>query len=118
MYRSRYFKDATFAALAHVEPVVQKHGLTLLETAFRWCRHHSALKMGPEGGNDGLIIGVSSKAQLEQNLKDIEKGPLPEEVVAALDEAWKIAKRDTPNYWHLELKYGYDPGQVLFGKDA
>lgn len=115
MYRNRYFKNATFAALAHIEPVVEKHNLTMLETALRWCRHHSALKMAPEG-NDGIIIGVSSQQQLEGNLKDIEKGPLPQEVVEALDEAWKIAKRDTPNYWHLDLKYGYDPQPVLFGK--
>lgn len=113
MYRKRYFHNATFAALAHIEPVVEKHNLTLIETALRWCRHHSALNMGDEG-NDGIIIGVSSQKQLESNLKDIEKGPLPEEVVEALDEAWKIAKRDTPNYWHLELKYGYDTREALF----
>lgn len=43
LYRDRYFKDATFDALRLVEPVVQKHGLTLIETALRWCVHHSKL---------------------------------------------------------------------------
>jgi aflatoxin B1 aldehyde reductase len=35
-------------------------------------------------GNDGVIIGVSSLDQLDQNLKACEKSPLPEEVVQAL----------------------------------
>ena len=113
-YRERYFKDATFDALRIIEPVVQEHGLTLIETAFRWLVHHSALNI-KEGGGDGIIIGISSQAQLEQNLKDIEKeGPLPEEVVKALDEAWMVCKATTANYWHLDLKYGYDTKEALF----
>jgi aflatoxin B1 aldehyde reductase len=53
--------------------------------------------------------------QLDQNLKDIEAGPLPEEVVQALDKAWNISKVDQPNYWHLDLKYTYDTRKALFG---
>jgi aflatoxin B1 aldehyde reductase len=112
MYRKRYFKDATFEALAVIEPVVAKHNLTLLETAFRWVIHHSQLNI-KDGGNDGIIIGVSSEAQLEGNLKDVEKGPLPQEVLEALDEAWKIAQPTTANYWHLDLKYTYDVREAL-----
>lgn len=113
VYRKRYFKDATFEALRLIEPVVQKHNLTLLETALRWCVHHSALNM-QNGGRDGVIIGVSSFSQLESNLRDLEKGPLPEEVVKALDEAWLVTKPTTPNYWHLDLKYTYDTREALF----
>lgn len=107
MYRKRYFKDANFEALSVIEPVVEKHGLTLVETALRWVRYHSALEVD-NGGRDGLIIGVSSFSQLESNLRDLQKGPLPEEVVEALDKAWLIAKPYSPNYWHLDLKYTYD----------
>lgn len=113
MYRQRYFKDATFEALRLIEPVAQKHNLTMLEIALRWCTHHSALKM-QNGGTDGVIIGVSSFAQLESNLKDLEKGPLPEEVVKTLDDAWLTTKPTTPNYWHLDLKYTYDTQGALF----
>jgi aflatoxin B1 aldehyde reductase len=115
-YRKRYFQDATFDALRLIEPVVQKHNLTLLETGFRWVVHHSQLKVGGidgSGGNDGLIIGVSSLKQLESNLKDIEKGPLPEEVVKVLDEAWLVTKPTAANYWHLDLKYTYDTAKAL-----
>lgn len=113
-YRDRYFKDATFEALRIIEPVVEKHGLTLLETAFRWLTHHSGLNI-KDGGNDGIIIGVSSEEQLKDNLKNLEKGPLPEDVIAALDEAWAIAKPSTANYWHLDLEYKYDTRKALFG---
>lgn len=112
MYRQRYFKDATFDALRIIEPVVEKHNLTMLETAFRWIIHHSALNI--LDGNDGIIIGVSSEEQLQSNLENIEKGPLPEEVVKALDEAWLVAKPTTANYWHLDLKYTYDTRKALF----
>ncbi|KAL4869778.1 hypothetical protein BDV12DRAFT_72308 [Aspergillus spectabilis] len=112
MYRKRYFRDATFEALAVIEPVVQKHGLTLPETAFRWIHHHSGLNI--KNGRDGIIIGVSNFAQLESNLSNVQKGPLPEEVVEALDKAWLITKPTTPNYWHLDLKYTYDTQEALF----
>ncbi|PGH14597.1 hypothetical protein AJ79_02932 [Helicocarpus griseus UAMH5409] len=115
-YRKRYFKDATFDALRIIEPVVQKHNLTLIETALRWLHHHSALKIEDRGRTrDGIIIGVSSFAQLQQNLADVEKGPLPEDVVKALDEAWLVAKPTTADYWHLDLKYTYDTTKELFG---
>jgi len=107
MYRKRYFKDATFDALRLIEETSKKHNLTMLEMALRWCVHHSALEM-KDGGRDGVIIGVSSFEQLESNLTDLEKGPLPDEVVKALDEAWQICKATTSQYWHLDLKYTYD----------
>ena len=116
-YRNRYFKDATFEALRIIEPVVQEHGLTMLETAFRWLTHHSQLNI-KEGGRDGIIVGVSSEQQLVHNLMDLEKGPLPEEVVKALDEAWMVCKATTANYWHLELKYTYDTKEALFGSQG
>lgn len=115
-YRARYFRDGTFEALKIVEDAASKANLTLLEIALRWCVHHSKLKLADQGGNDGIIIGVSSFEQLEGNLRDLEKGPLPEEVVQALDEAWLVAKPNTPNYWHLDLKYGYDTVVATSGK--
>ncbi|RDW71606.1 hypothetical protein BP6252_08169 [Coleophoma cylindrospora] len=112
-YRKRYFRDSTFEALNVVEPVAAKHGLTLVEVALRWLVNHSALDI--KSGNDGIIIGVSSLEQLHQNLEGCESGPLPEEVVKALDEAWLVAAAETPNYWHLDLKYTYDTRKALFG---
>ena len=99
MYRDRYFKDSTFEALSMIEPMAQKHNLTLLEIALRWCIHHSKLQI-KGGGHDGVIIGVSSLKQLESNLSDLEKGPLPEDVVSTLDDIWKnVTKGTSDTYW-------------------
>ncbi|KAH8698519.1 putative aflatoxin B1-aldehyde reductase GliO-like protein [Talaromyces proteolyticus] len=113
-YRDRYFKDETFKALQIVEKAAVKNNLTLLEIALRWTVHHSALKI--KDGNDGVIIGVSSFDQLKSNLADLEKGPLPQDVVDALDEAWLVSKATTANYWHLDLKYTYNTQAALFKK--
>jgi aflatoxin B1 aldehyde reductase len=115
-YRKRYFKDSTFKALQIAEKAVEKAGLTMIETALRWIVHHSALKI--KDGNDGILIGVSSLEHLDSNLTDLEKGPLPEELIKSLDEAWEAAKVDTPHYWHGEIEYKYDTRQALFGAGA
>ncbi|EFR01081.1 aflatoxin B1 aldehyde reductase member 2 [Nannizzia gypsea CBS 118893] len=106
LYRARYFKDATFEALRIIEPAATKHGLSLLEVAFRWIVHHSALNIS-DGGRDGVVIGVASCEQLEGNLKDLEKGPLPHEVIEALDAAWAVTAATEANYWHGKLEYAY-----------
>ncbi|KAJ9112775.1 hypothetical protein QFC20_002100 [Naganishia adeliensis] len=118
LYRKRYFKDSTFEALRIIEPAVEKAGLTMVETALRWMVHHSQLKLANKGGNDGIIIGVSSYDQLDKNLTDLEKGPLPEEVVKALDEAWGIIGGSAPDYWHLPYEYQYDTIKAVYGEDA
>lgn len=116
LYRQRYFKDSTFDALRLIEQVIEKHGLTMAETALRWVRHHSALDMGPNG-RDGVVVGVSSLAQLENNLRDLQKGPLPDDVVEVLDQAWLITKATSTHYWHKEMKYTYDT-QAMFKPKA
>ncbi|KAG6354404.1 hypothetical protein INS49_004421 [Diaporthe citri] len=99
LYRDRFLNKANMEALKIAEEATQKHNLTLLETAMRWVIHHSALKTRNKGGNDGVVIGVSNFQQLQGNLKDFEKGPLPEDVVEALDRAWLVAKATAAPYW-------------------
>ncbi|KAH9893900.1 Aldo/keto reductase [Epithele typhae] len=94
MYRARYLKEGYFDALNHLKPIAEKHQLRLTEIALRWCQHHSVLT--PQ---DGIILGASSAAQLKQNLEDCEKGPLPEEVLKALDDARLIVGPSVPTYW-------------------
>ncbi|KAF9367965.1 hypothetical protein CPB97_005109, partial [Podila verticillata] len=72
--------------------------LTLIESALRWMAHHSGL-----GPNDGIIIGASSLRHLEENFKDIAKGPLPEAMVTAFDEAWEHVKVACPPYFKDEV---------------
>lgn len=97
MYRSRYWTPSYFKALEIVDKAAEKAGLTMAEVALRWVNHHSMMKR-EEG--DAIIIGASSVKHLEDNLNDLEKGPLPEEVVKSLDEAWAVVKPEVHKYWH------------------
>jgi len=96
-YRNRYWKPAYFEALAAIRPVVAAHGLTMAEVALRWISHHSLMRR--EHG-DAVLIGASSLAHIEQNLVDLEKGPLPDEVLEALDAAWERVKPYASKYYH------------------
>ncbi|GAA5949565.1 hypothetical protein JCM3765_002705 [Sporobolomyces pararoseus] len=89
LYRQRYWNDNYFKALELIGPVANKFNLSLAEVALRWISHHSLLSR--EKG-DAVLIGASSVGHLESNLIDLEKGPLPEEVVKALDEAWDLVR--------------------------
>jgi aflatoxin B1 aldehyde reductase len=106
VYQENYFNDAYFRALELISPVIASNNLTPVEVGLRWVVHHSALNI--LDGNDGIIVGTSSVKQLKETLDNIEKGPLPEEVLKVLDEAWEITRSSCPTYWHLALKYGYD----------
>ncbi|KAK9478626.1 NADP-dependent oxidoreductase domain-containing protein [Lipomyces japonicus] len=109
VYRKRYFRDGYWGALDIVQPVVEKNNLTLLEVALRWLVHHSKLNLGSANSlkGDGIIIGVSSLSQLDSDLDAIEKGPLPQDVIDVLDEAWILVKKDIGPYWQGELEYSY-----------
>ncbi|KAF9585938.1 hypothetical protein BGW38_010881 [Lunasporangiospora selenospora] len=69
--------------------------IDLLEASLRWMAHHSDL--GPE---DGVIVGASKLQHLEQNLINLQKGPLPKEMVNAFDQAWEDTKAATPLYYY------------------
>ncbi|KAH7926258.1 Aldo/keto reductase [Leucogyrophana mollusca] len=79
--------------LAKLKDVMDLHNLKLSEAAQRWLQHHSALQPG-----DGVIIGASTADQLEMNLKECEGGPLPEGVLALMEDAWKTARVVAPHY--------------------
>lgn len=114
--RDRYYRDSTFEALGLVDNVLKDHGITMIEAGLRWIMHHSALKI--KDGKDGVIIGASEVGHVAENLAYLEKGPLPQDIVEALDAAWAVAKGGAANYWHLDLKYTYDTKASLFGKES
>ncbi|KAJ5094995.1 NADP-dependent oxidoreductase domain-containing protein [Penicillium argentinense] len=97
LHRGRYWNDFYFDALDIIRPVAKQYGLTEVESALRWLSHHSGMK---KDYGDAIIIGASSAKQLEQNLLDMEKEPLPQEMVEALDAAWLRVKGVVPSYFH------------------
>ncbi|KLO16931.1 Aldo/keto reductase [Schizopora paradoxa] len=96
-YRKRYWNEHYFKALDIIKDAADKAGLTMSEVALRWVSHHSLMKR--EFG-DAVLIGASSLKHIEQNLIDLEKGPLPEDVVKALDEAWLVVAAYASPYFH------------------
>ncbi|KAF7796531.1 hypothetical protein EIP86_007711 [Pleurotus ostreatoroseus] len=94
MYNERLGHAAE--AIRDIKSAADVHGLHLTDVAYRWLVHHSA--MVPE--DHGIVIGGSNSEQIEKALVECEKGPLPEDVVAACEEAWKKVRGSaTPKYW-------------------
>lgn len=89
LHRSRYWNEDYFKALNHIREAAEKHGLTFAGCALRWMIYHSQLK---GEYHDTVVIFASSAKQLESNLVDLEKGPLQEDVVKALDVGWPPVK--------------------------
>ncbi|KAJ5757209.1 aldo/keto reductase [Penicillium nucicola] len=94
---ARYWDKTTFEALNIIQKAAEKHDLSVPECAFRWLVHHSQLN---SSHGDALIIGASSVVQLENNLADIEKDTLPDDVLQALEEAWQYIQNPVRKYWH------------------
>ncbi|KAJ3552504.1 hypothetical protein NM688_g4118 [Phlebia brevispora] len=83
-------------AIRNVKEIAEKHGLKLVEVAYRWLVHHSALR--PD--DHGIIVGGSNLGQIEGAIAQCDEGPLPEEVVAACEETWNQMKGTaTHQYW-------------------
>lgn len=95
-YRARYWNDPMFDALDSIRPLAKKLGMTTAEAALRWLNHHSTMKK--EFG-DTIVVGASSAKQLEGNLLSLEQGPLPDELVAAFEEGWKLTKGISKPYF-------------------
>ncbi|XP_010879990.2 aflatoxin B1 aldehyde reductase member 3 [Esox lucius] len=99
-YRDRYWKESQFQAIDLVqnslEMVYGSDKPSMTSAALRWMYHHSHLK-GDLG--DGVIIGMSSMEQLQQNLSASEEGPLDERVVEAFKQAWNLVAHNCPNYF-------------------
>ncbi|KAI0804323.1 NADP-dependent oxidoreductase domain-containing protein [Xylaria sp. FL0064] len=119
--RGRYFRDGIIEGARIIRQAAEETGIPPLEVAMRWLVHHSALRGGNGGGQegrDGVVIGFSSLEQLRQNLDSLDKGPLGPELLDALERAWRVARPDAGAYWLTPMVYTYDTQEALFGKAA
>ncbi len=92
-FRERYWNRLNLEGVQLLSKAAEENHLTLLEATLRWMRHHSGLE-----AKDGILIGASSMRHLEENLVDLEKGPLPQAMVDAFDEAWEHVKAASAYY--------------------
>ncbi len=97
-YQSRYWKKSYFEAIDVIKAKCKEEDILPIEAAFRWLVHHSSLN---EEKNDGIILGASSQEQMEQNMKSVEEKKLPDSILAAYNEAWEEARKDSPSYFNF-----------------
>jgi aflatoxin B1 aldehyde reductase len=74
-------------AIRFLDKILNSHGLTKIEASLRWLAFHSKLTL-----EDAIIFGSSKIAQIKQNVAAVEKGPLPEDVVTALNGIWEAVQ--------------------------
>jgi aflatoxin B1 aldehyde reductase len=94
---NRYWNDSYFDAMDIIRPLAEKHGFTVAEVALRWLEYHSELR---NEHRDAIVVGASSVQHLVENLADLEKGPLPENLIREFETAWQKVKAVAPKYWH------------------
>jgi aryl-alcohol dehydrogenase-like predicted oxidoreductase len=90
MYQDRYWNARTFDAVDHLKAIANDAGRSLLDLAFAWLFHHTA--------SDVVILGASSVPQLTENLEACKGGPIPESVLAKIDEVWQEFRGPVPCY--------------------
>lgn len=95
-YRDRYWKHSYFDALNEIKHACDQEGIAMVEAAYRWLTNHSLLDASK---GDGILLGASRIEQMEQNMLNANKGELPSTILSAMDEAWQIAKPDSPAYF-------------------
>lgn len=95
-YRDRYWKQSYFDAVDEIRKACEEEGIPMVEAAYRWLCNHSELNA--EKG-DGILLGASKINQMTQNMDAAKKGALPQSILDAMDDAWEIAKPDSPAYF-------------------
>lgn len=91
-YKRLYDKPSMHTALNNLQAtILEPLGISSAEAALRWICFHSAL-----GEADSVILGSSRIRQIVQNVRDIQKGPLPRNAIDALQNLWEAVENDAP----------------------
>ncbi|PSN74110.1 Aldo/keto reductase [Corynespora cassiicola Philippines] len=97
-FREWYDRPSMHAAVQKLEAICKEHDIDMAYAAYRWVLHHSVLDGGPVLGRDkgdGVIIGPDSIGQLSMFVEAYGQGPLPDDLVKALDGIWEDVKEDS-----------------------
>lgn len=90
MYKDRYWNAATFETIEKLSDVAAATGLTLPQLSLRWLLAKPVVT--------AVLLGGSKPHQLEDNIAAALAGPLPDDVVAACDEASAALAGSMPGY--------------------
>ncbi|KAK5109099.1 hypothetical protein LTR62_007556 [Meristemomyces frigidus] len=83
-FSNMFVNDVSLKLHDDLDRICREEDLTVKEATLRWLTHHSIL-----GDEDGVIVGASSKEQMQENLQACEAGPLPKIVVDSFEAMWK-----------------------------
>ncbi|KAK9321364.1 NADP-dependent oxidoreductase domain-containing protein [Lipomyces orientalis] len=93
MYLGLYSKPKLLAALDEWELIAAEAGVTKAALAYRWVVFSSGLDVKYD---DGVILGATKVEQLQESLKALQDGPLPDSIVAKIDKLWEDIKDEAP----------------------
>lgn len=89
-YLDRYWHAAYFDAVSELAEASERRQRSLISVAFTWLYRHTPA--------DCVIMGGSSAEQICQNLKALEDGPLPPDLIQSCDAIWARLRGVTPKY--------------------
>jgi aryl-alcohol dehydrogenase-like predicted oxidoreductase len=90
MYRDRYWNKENFEAVDKLSQIAGQAGIGLPELAIRWLLSKPVVT--------SVLIGGSKVEQIEATIAAADKGPLPDDVITACDEAGEPLKGTMPAY--------------------
>lgn len=90
MYKDRYWNAETFAVIEALGAIATEAGITLPELSLRWLLSKPVVS--------SVLLGGSKPHQLEANITATQAGPLPDDVLAACDEAGLAIAGSMPGY--------------------
>lgn len=93
-YPGRYWKESFFKAIDVLRCAC--NDMNMAEAVLRWLVYHSKLD---SCNGDAIIIGASNIVHLNENMNSVEKGPLPDHLIAAFDDIWLSCRTDAPEYF-------------------
>lgn len=79
-----YLREPTIEALKKMSSLCDDNKISMMEATMRWLMHHSPLEE-----QDAIVLGASSKEQIDATLSACEQGPLPKSMVDGWEEVWK-----------------------------
>ena len=95
-YVERYWRRDYFDVLQELQGACVNHGIKPVDVAMSWLVNHSLLD---STRGDGIILGASSGAHLEQNMAACTQAPLPQTLLDILDRGWEIIKPNCFRYF-------------------
>lgn len=90
LYRDRYWNAATRDAVTAIAELAADHAMSPAELAIRWCLS--------KPGVASVLLGVSQPEHVHVNVRAVQAGPLPADVVDACDTLTTPLHGTMPSY--------------------